>query len=216
MSTSHPDPGKSETTLQRLALLLFLRYPTAGRVKTRLAATIGADAACALYRSMAEQTMATAALLPRPWTPVVMGAGANREAFRQWLGRDKTVRLQQGNGLGERLSAAFVWAFSAGFDAAAAIGGDCPDLAPRHYTRTLHLLMRRPVVLGPALDGGYVLVGCRATTPLSILFANMPWSTDRVLAETESRLQRQGLGYGLLEPLRDVDREQDARELGLL
>ncbi|HEX2094514.1 MAG TPA: TIGR04282 family arsenosugar biosynthesis glycosyltransferase [Longimicrobiaceae bacterium] len=193
-------------TSPRSAILVFVRAPEAGRVKTRLAAEIGAEAALRVYVRLAEHALAEAraagAEVRVHFTP------AEAEAtVRGWLG-SSAAYLPQGEGeLGERLHRAFDQAFADGFERVLVIGSDLPGLSAGRLRRALELLEERGAVLGPAWDGGYYLLGLRA--PVPGVFEGIPWSTERVLARTLERLRAAGVEPALLEPLRDVDRAAD-------
>jgi hypothetical protein len=187
-------------------LVLFTRYPTAGACKTRLIPALGATEAAALHRRLTERTVA---VLKASGAPVeVAYTGANAAQFATWLGPDVTLTEQMAGDLTARLLACL--------DPAPVIffGADTPDLAPQHVEAAIAALERHDVVIGPAEDGGYYLIGMR--TALPELLTDMPWSTDQVLPETLARLARRGIAPVLLETLADCDRPEDlARWPGL-
>lgn len=196
----------SSSTSGRPAVLVFLRAPERGRVKTRLAAGIGAEAALAVYRRLAEHTVAEA-----------LGAGAAvrahvtpdeaAEQVAAWLG-EGPLYLPQGTGdLGGRMERAFAEAFAAGYGPVAIVGSDLPGLSADLLRRALALLEHHDAVVGPAEDGGYYLLALRE--PCAALFREVPWSTERVLPVTLQRLREAGLGAVTLEELRDVDEVED-------
>ncbi|MCB0808220.1 MAG: TIGR04282 family arsenosugar biosynthesis glycosyltransferase [Flavobacteriales bacterium] len=185
------------------AVVLFLRAPVKGRVKTRLAADVGEERALAVYRELLDIT-----------TKAMAGTGARSLCFLAdgavipEVGLpDATWHHQQGNDLGERMHRAFQKAFDAGHDRVLLIGSDLPHMRPELLERAFGVLAERDAVLGPALDGGYYLLGLKRPHPL--LFNDMPWSTDRVLALSRERLQAAGSNWGELEALRDVDDGDD-------
>jgi rSAM/selenodomain-associated transferase 1 len=188
------------------AILVFVRAPEIGRVKTRLAASLGAEGALRVYRRLAEHTVrearAAGAELRIHFTP------ADREAeVRAWL-RDGALYLPQSAGdLGARMEAAFRAAFGAGAERVVIIGSDLPDLSAALLRRALAALETHPAVLGPARDGGYYLLGMRTMIPG--IFTGIPWSTPEVLAHTLARLRAAGIEPALLEPLSDVDEADD-------
>lgn len=175
---------------------LFVRYPTPGLAKTRLIPAIGASAAADVHRRLAERTVATvhAATLPL----VVRTTHEPAARFTAWLGAVATVDQGEGD-LGERLARVPAPAIL--------LGADIPDLTPHHLLAAVRALDEVPVVLGPATDGGYYLLGFRA--PVPFLFDTMPWGTDAVLAETVRRLDERGVAHQLLKPLRDCDQPED-------
>jgi rSAM/selenodomain-associated transferase 1 len=193
------------------ALAVFLKAPRMGAVKTRLASEIGARQALRLYRVMVARTLASvgdANLEVTVWfTPPEAAA-----EVRFWLGARWDLRPQASGDLGARLSAA-EHAVPRGRPWIA-IGVDCPRLTSELLQEAVDVIERGSVVLGPATDGGYYLIG--GTTPLPGLFTDMPWGTDRVLSETRARLQRAGARWHELPELRDVDTAAAAKAEGLL
>jgi rSAM/selenodomain-associated transferase 1 len=182
-------------------LVLFTRYPTAGRAKTRLIPALGAEGAAALHRRLTERTLATLRSTRLPVELRVTGAAAS--AFRRWVGADVACVPQGGGDLGKRMARA---AESA---PVVLVGADIPDLARRHLEAAAAALDRVPVAIGPAEDGGYYLIALRE--PLPFLFEPMAWGGDTVRAETIARIEARGVAYELLEPLADLDRPEDLK-----
>ena len=186
-------------------LALFTRYPTPGQAKTRLIPVLGQEGAAAIHRRLTERTLA---MLRRSGLPVeVRATGASLDAFRAWLG--EVAIIDQGGGdLGARLARATRPA------PVILLGADIPDMELRHVQKARQLLNRNPVVIGPAEDGGYYLLGL--ARPLDALFEGIPWGTERVLPATLERLRELDIKVGMLEPLADLDRPDDlARWPGL-
>jgi uncharacterized protein len=188
-------------------LLLFLRAPRRGRVKSRLAAGVGEERALAIYRRLAERAAEAARGVGQPLalrflhTPDDAG-----EEMRRWLGEAEWVP-QGGGDLGERLERAFAAGFADGYSPVLAVGSDLPELGAEELREALRALEGAEAVLGPARDGGYWLIGL--TRPVSEAFGGIPWSTERVLGETAQRLEEAGMPPVLLRTLRDVDAEAD-------
>ncbi len=189
--------------MSRDTLLVFLKSPVPGTVKTRLIPALGADAAADLYRVLAGQA------LRRTWP----GEGeyerllcfAPRDArarVESWLPGEVCVPQAEGD-LGQRMLVAFEEAFRRGAERVAIIGSDVPWVSRDHVTRAFELLERSDVVLGPAPDGGYYLLGL--SRPIPSLFHGIPWSTPAVLSVTSARAAGLGLSLGLLDPLPDID-----------
>jgi hypothetical protein len=190
-------------------LLLFVRYPEAGRVKTRLIPALGADGAAALYERMAGAIARRVAGWRRDGLRrvAVVEAAGRVAAVGEWLGESFTAAAQVEGDLGVRLSAAFDVAFDAGGRRVVAIGSDCLDLTPELLDEAFDTLGRVDAVIGPALDGGYYLIGLRR--PIPTAFSAIPWSTPETLPATLDRLQREGASLHLLPPLRDLDTPED-------
>jgi uncharacterized protein len=186
-------------------LIIFLRAPRTGTVKTRLAATIGASAALEAYKMMVE------ALLRRiescPGVELRYTPDAAADEIRLWLQLTWQSRPQGSGDLGARMDRAFVETFAAGAQRVAIIGSDCPSVDLQDIDAAWAGLSQNDLVLGPAGDGGYWLIALRQPQPS--LFQNMEWSTSSVLAETLVRAQKAGLRYSLLRQLADVDTESD-------
>jgi uncharacterized protein len=193
----------------RRRLILFARYPVAGRAKTRLIPALGAEGAAALHRRLVLRALraAQAGCRAAPADLEVHFDGGTEQAMSHWLG-DGARFLPQGAGdLGERMAGAFDESFRAGSTAIVIIGSDCPDLSPDVINTAFIRLTETPVVLGPALDGGYYLIGL--SRPMPELFRGIPWGTDRVLAESLAVLERRGWKPALLNPLADIDRPEE-------
>lgn len=192
------------------ALVLLTRWPEPGLVKTRLAAAVGPAAACRLYRACVEDVWAALAeggtRLGRGWRRTAAFTPPEREAeVRAWLGPEALYAPQRGADLGQRLAAVFGDAFAQGAEAALAVGGDLPALAPSDLTRAAARLAEADAVLAPAGDGGYSLIGFRAAAFRPDLLAGVPWSDERTLSATLASLARAGLAAALLPPVPDVD-----------
>jgi len=190
-------------------LLLFLKAPVPGRVKTRLAATLGAEAAAGLYVRMARQVYQAASRLPGIQT---LAAYEPAQAFPDlsWLGpHPPAFAAQEGEGLGQRLENAFRLAFSLGARRVAAIGADSPGLPAEWLSLAFAELGRNAMVLGPAEDGGYYLIGLSRFEPA--LFETIPWSSPQVLALTLDKARDLGLAFFLLPEYFDVDDEESLR-----
>jgi rSAM/selenodomain-associated transferase 1 len=189
------------------AILVFIRAPEAGRVKTRLAASIGADAALRVYRRLAEHTLREALDVDGAEVRVHFTPAEAEEAVRGWLGEGPALLPQADGDLGERMRDAFARAFADGYRRVVIIGSDLPEMRADLLGRAIALLDGREAVVGPARDGGYYLLGL--TRLVEGIFEGIAWSTPGVLAATLERLQAAGIIPALLEPLADVDEVQD-------
>lgn len=193
----------------RRRLILFTRYPAAGRVKTRLIPVLGAEGAAALHRRLVFRTLRTARAACQAANAVleIRFDGGHEAAVRHWLGVDGPCRRQNGADLGERMTNAFQDSFRQGSTATVIIGSDCPGLTPDILAAAFNCLSRAPVVFGPANDGGYYLIGLNQMVPE--LFRGIAWGSDTVLAQSLRALKQAGLEPAWLESLDDLDRPED-------
>ncbi len=190
-------------------LILFARYPVPGRAKTRLIPALGAEGAAALHRRLVLHALRTARKACRAVCAEldVRFEGGTEQAMSHWLGTGARFLPQGAGDLGDRMAGAFEESFRTGSTATVIIGSDCPGLSPDVIATAFARLTEAPVVLGPARDGGYYLIGL--SRPLPELFRGIPWGTDRVLADSLAVLQRRGCEPALLDPLEDIDRPED-------
>lgn len=199
-------------------LLLFGKVPVPGRAKTRLARLLGSGRAARLYEAFLEDTAvrvrAVAGAEAELW---LEPAGAPGREAGERLGRrlGLGVRWQEGEGLGERLRAAFAQAFDEGAEAAVAVGSDHPTLPLSRLPEAFAALETADVVLGPSEDGGYYALGLRrAAWPRAAeLFRGVPWSTPHVLERTRRAIASLGLSARELEEWYDVDEPEDLGRL---
>jgi rSAM/selenodomain-associated transferase 2/rSAM/selenodomain-associated transferase 1 len=192
-------------------LIVFTRFPEPGQTKTRLIGRLGAVGAADLQREMTAHTLAEVrALAARggAW-PEVRYEGGDAARMFAMFGGDLRYVPQGGGDLGDRLARAVATAFEEGAGVVLVIGSDCPGVTADLLDRALDLLRgdARRVVLGPALDGGYYLIGLGRDVPE--LFAEVAWGTEHVLDRTIERARRAGLEVRLLEAFADVDRPED-------
>ncbi len=194
---------------------VFVKAPVAGRVKTRLAADVGPVRAAALYRRLGRQVVA-ATVSRRHRTVVWYAPRARGPLVRAWLGGLGVSRFhaQPGGDLGSRLRVAFARHFNDGGQRVVLIGSDCPGVDRRVIGEAFAALDEHDVVLGPARDGGYYLIGMKALR--EPLFRGIHWSSAAVLDETRAAARRLRLSIQVLAPLRDVDTVSDAQALGLV
>jgi len=187
-------------------VIVFTRAPVAGRVKTRLAASLGAERAARLHERLTAAALATA--LAARCGPVEVHATANHAWLLQLCRKSGVVlRLQKGKDLGERMAKATRAALRrAPF--VLLVGADSPELTPRALRRAARWLAGGAgAVLAPARDGGYAMVGLRR--PADFVFRAMPWGSERVYGETAKRLKDCGWRLRALEAVSDVDRPED-------
>lgn len=191
-------------------LIIMLKYPTPGEVKTRLAPAMGKQRACELYQLLVRHTLATTRKFASSAAVSVKArvAGAPHErAVREWIGSGIDFQPQGDGDLGARMERALNESFASGASPAVLIGGDCPELGVQQLERAFEILKTKELVIGPAADGGYYLIGLRRLVPA--IFRNISWSTDTVLTETLVAAEREGLAFELLETLHDIDMPED-------
>jgi len=191
------------------AILVFGKSPVPGQVKTRLMPALSAAQAAALYRCMLSHALDTA--VASALGPVILCAWPDARCARLRalaLRHGAGIVPQVGQDLGARMLAALRIALQQ-HPRALLIGSDCPALTPAILVEADRVLRDglAPVVMVPAVDGGYVLVGGCEVYPA--MFHGIPWGSDRVMALTRATLQRAGCRWRELAPLRDVDRVQD-------
>jgi rSAM/selenodomain-associated transferase 1 len=190
-------------------LILFTRFPTPGRAKTRLIPKLGPEGAAALHRELTEHAVRRVwdAKVARNLALDVRHAdGAERE-MRNWLGAHLDFRPQSDGDLGQRMATAFAEAFAAGARRVVIIGSDCPDLTSEIVCQAFAALETADLVLGPAADGGYYLIGLRRTVPE--LFQGVAWGGDAVFETTLRIARTRNLSVVTLATLADVDRPED-------
>ncbi len=189
--------------MEHNALIIFVKNPVLGRVKTRLAKTIGDEAALAAYLHLLEVTR-----------DIAIGSISHKYVFYSdvidhhdlWNGHGCTKMLQKGDDLGERMAHAFTTVLER-HQHAVIIGSDCGDLTTEIIERAFTTLAETDVVVGPSFDGGYYLLGMNEMQPQ--LFGEIEWSTDEVFKTTLSRALEAGLSVTELIELTDIDHEAD-------
>ncbi|QHT67598.1 glycosyltransferase [Rhodocytophaga rosea] len=187
-------------------LIIFVKNPQLGKVKTRLAQTIGNQQALEIYLRLLDHTK-----------DISSQVAANRAVYYTdfidsndiWPEDQFQKYLQTGDDLGERMKNAFAAAFAEGFEKVVIIGSDCPQLTSAHIEEAFDLLNAFGAVIGPAVDGGYYLLGMSEFIPE--LFINKAWSSDQVLRQTLADLNRLEYSFYLLDELRDIDTEEDLK-----
>ncbi len=192
---------------ERVAVLIFVRAPIIGTVKTRLARNLGAEAALEIYRRMTAHVLATVHELGSAVeTRIFFTPARHRTAVEEWLGVELDYHEQSDGDLGARMDAAFATAFEEGFRKVVVVGSDLPGLTSDHLSEAIAALDERDAVIGPASDGGYYLLGL--SRPLD-LFQRIPWSTPEVITRTLERFAALGVEPVRLGSLNDVDEVED-------
>ena len=190
-------------------LIVFVRAPELGRLKTRLAADAGDRRALSIYRALAEHTLDVARRVADCRLVVHYAPAGAASVMTRWLGSDIELRAQQEGDLGERLAGAIDDALIHGARSVVVVGTDCPGVTVELVERAFTELERHDVVLGPAIDGGYYMIGVRKAH--STLFLGIPWSTGETLSATLSAARAADLDVSLLDERRDIDTLADWR-----
>jgi hypothetical protein len=195
-------------------LIVFTRYPEPGHTKTRLIPVLGPDGAAALQRQMTEHVIdqVVRLLRRRPLTVEIRFGGGSDRLMRNWLGSGFLYGAQGGGGLGRRMAAAMAAAFDAGAQSAVITGTDIPGITAEILERAFDALGDTDAVYGPAVDGGYYLVGLRrgaSGRALPKLFTGLPWGSERVLTLSTERARELALSVATVDTLADVDRPED-------
>ena len=196
-------------------LMVFVKYPAPGSVKQRLAQHLGTDRAAEIYKKIAETIVqkVTPASSEDYMLEICFSPQEDEKLVRKWLVENEYFSPQQGSDLGERMLNAFKHVFKKGCKRAVLIGSDCPDISRDIITQSFDILKAKHIVLGPAYDGGYYLIGVREPKPE--LFSNIEWGTEKVLSQTIDKINAAGLSLGLLPMLRDIDRVGDLQYYNL-
>ncbi len=195
-------------------LIIFTRYPEAGTTKTRMIPELGAEGAADLQRQMTEHIISRAEELRgiHPLAVEIRYEGGSESLMMEWLGAGFSYRHQGNGDIGLRMGRALRDAFQNGCETAVIIGSDIPDITADIMQKAFETLNQKDLVLGPAGDGGYYLIGVhhrsfRHWHPR--LFRHVSWGTAKVLPQTLGIAQKLGVKYNLLDTLRDVDRPED-------
>ncbi len=188
------------------SLIIFVKNPIEGKVKTRIAKTVGHPKAVEIYRELLQYTRDVAEALPATdYTKTVYyGDYINEDDL--WNGWQKAIQPQDGD-LGDRMKQAFSEQFALGADRVVIIGSDCLDLKPHHLQAAFQQLQRHDVVLGPSTDGGYYLLGMNLL--YEKIFDDKPWSQPELMNKTTAVLTQNKISFALLEPLTDIDEWED-------
>lgn len=189
-------------------VILFVKAPIPGQVKTRLARKLGGQAAVRLYKCFVNDLVKK-----------IESAGLHlyifydppdaEAAIRAWLGCNRFCFPQKGKDLGERMSLAFQQTFSGGVQRAVLIGSDLPDLPAEIIANALTALNESPAVIGPSKDGGYYLIGFRPSSFRTDVFEDIPWSSERVLSATLDRFAKTGIPFWTAPEWNDIDTPED-------
>jgi len=185
-------------------LLVFAKAPVPGQVKTRLAAAVGEQAATRLYQHMLAQVLQTARAFDPDYTLYL--AGDRQHPWLTQHAAGQPCLPQLGSDLGERMSQALQQGLQ-GSDSVMLIGTDCPGIDSAYLQQAQQALHDHDWVIGPALDGGYVLIGCKNFH--AAVLDNMPWSQPDLMQQTRRTIRQIGASLFELPPLHDIDTRDD-------
>jgi uncharacterized protein len=190
-------------------LIIFTRYPEPGKTKTRLIPALGTLGAANLQRQMTEHTIFQVKELQKASviSVEVRFVGGDWQLMQDWLGLSLVYQLQGEGSLGDRMARSLFDAFQSGAEKVIIIGTDCPDVNAQILATAFEQLQVFDLVLGPAIDGGYYLIGLRQ--PIPELFVNIEWGTAQVFQKTVEIAQLLNLSSVYLPTLADVDRPED-------
>jgi len=190
----------------RKTLIIFTRFPEPGTTKTRLIPALGPDGAATLQRKLTEQTVRKAETFSHRYgiASEIHFQGGDHAKMSQWLGAH-IFQPQPPGSIGERMAKTFAQAFDLGHTNVVIVGTDCPDLSEEILHKAFSALQDNDLVLGPAVDGGYYLIGL--TGPKPYLFNDIEWGTPSVLAQTLAKANH--LKVSQLAALYDIDRPED-------
>lgn len=210
-SISNDDDGQSfnQGPTEPNRVIVFSRLPQSGLTKTRMIESLGADRAADLQHALTSLTLSVVDKF-RSMSPCdleVRFAGGDKSQMRKAFGHDRYYLPQIGENLGERLVDAFASAFANGAKRIVAIGSDCPDINPEILQDAIESLAKADVVVGPAIDGGYYLIGLSSNRPE--IFESIDWANDNVRQQTIQNAKRSNCKVHQLRTLSDVDNPED-------
>ncbi len=198
--------------MQKDTLILFIKCPDRGEVKSRLAGSIGEERAQTLYRFFVEDLLDTLSGQEVRLRLYFEPRDAKDDVSR-WLGNRYDLFPQRGGDLGEKMREAFEETFQQGYHRALLIGSDVPDLPADIFKEGFDALSVHDAVLGPSMDGGYYLIGFRDDTFRPEIFEGMPWSANAVFQKTLEVFIALGDMVHILPPWRDIDVIEDLKAL---
>lgn len=195
-------------------IIVLTRYPEPGRSKTRLIPELGPEGAARIQRMLTEQVIRTARRFTEKHNLVLSlyFTGGSHQQMKDWLGDDLSYHDQVGSDLGQRMIRAFEDARKRGSKRIVLIGSDCPAIDKHVLTSALKKLKKNLLVLGPATDGGYYLIGANSELPSAVLrsfLTDIAWGTQDVFPATVKRARDAGASLSILKELHDIDLPQD-------
>ncbi len=193
------------------AVIVFLKAPEKGRVKTRLCQDLDDGFGLKLYQAFVLDTLCVVA--PFNHTFVFFQPPGKDKEIKKWLGPEHTYVAQQGENLGRKMAHAFETVFGMGFNQALLIGTDIPEITTDILAKAVQCLLDKKAVIGPAGDGGYYLIGFEKTGFSNDFFKDITWSGPTVFDQTTSAFNNCLLEYTCLPVLDDIDTVHDLNRL---
>ncbi len=189
--------------MKKKLLIVFTKNPVLGKVKTRLAKTLGEEQALRIFKKLLSKSSSTA----KNWAGDVWVFYSDFLAEKDiWTSVAQQKLVQNGEGLGERMAHAFKVGFSA-YEKIVLIGTDIPEISPVIIDSAFEVLRQNDFVLGPTYDGGYYLIGMNDYRPY--VFENMVWSTSEVCTQSQEKIKESNHSCQLVQRLKDIDFEAD-------
>lgn len=196
--------------VKKKAVILFIKYPEEGKVKTRLASTTNDKFAVDIYRAISENVFCELDKLGKDIDVFIFySAIDNAEKITSWVGKAFNYKVQTGLDLGEKMSNSFEDVFSRNYLSAIIIGSDVPEITSNVIIDAFNNLENHDIVISPSDDGGYSLLGINNMH--KELFQNIRWSSKHVLNETMEIINNKKLKLSLLESLVDIDTEEELK-----
>jgi len=192
-------------------LILFLKYPQRGKVKTRIAASLGDDFAFGLYTAFIKDLLAMTGFVGADKLMAIDGPLGVPIASLDF-GTGYPVMRQSGKDIGDRMLNAFMHVFNSGYEKAVLVGSDLPDLPASRIDNAFTALDTQDAVLGGSTDGGYYLIGFRKETFSADCFKGIAWSTSRVFPQTIEKLRLLEKSVHILPEWIDIDDHLDLKE----
>jgi rSAM/selenodomain-associated transferase 1 len=199
------------TSIPSFGIFIMMKYPKVGRVKARLAQSIGDESATNLYRMFIRDTLTTVQDLDIPFY-IAVHPPESQKQFAKWIGPSYQIFQQQGIDIGERLQSGFTTMFERGYKQVIALASDSPDLPIEILREAVSALQSHKAVIGPASDGGYYLIGLSHDHSIPGAFEDISWSTETVFRETLSKIKSVTQRVHILPEWADIDTKSDLQK----
>lgn len=193
---------------EKNCIIVFIKYPQPGLVKTRLAKDIGSRHAAGLYAGFIREILTTLQRIKED-VLIFYNPTHSLKAYKTAFGKKYVYMAQKGNNLGTRMNNAFITCFNKGYTKTIIIGSDMPDISAQIIKKAFISLSSHDAVIGPAYDGGYYLIGFKQSRFESRIFKNIQWSTDKVYKKTIKICAKNKIKTKILQKMRDIDTIKD-------